>query len=128
MRSASRSRSESCIARRAAPAPVKSLKGAGKKFVVGFTKVNGKKLPDPYTAYAAQAAQVVLNAIAKSDGTRASVTSKLFNLKVTNGILGNFNIDANGDTTLGTVSFGQMSGSNAKFIGLISPPLKFVKG
>jgi len=108
--------------------PVKSLKGAGRKFVVGSTKVNGKKLPDPYTAYAAQAAQVVLNAIAKSNGTRASVTSKLFNLKVTNGILGNFNIDANGDTTLGTVSFGQMSGSNAKFIGLISPPLKFVKG
>jgi len=108
--------------------PVKSLKGAGAKFVAGFTKANGNKLPDPYTAYAAQAAQVVLNAIAKSDGTRGSVASKLFNLTVTNGILGNFKIDANGDTTLGTVTFGQMNGQNAKFIGLIKPPLKFVKG
>ena len=50
--------------------PVKSLKGAGAKFVAGFTKVNGGKLPDPYTAYAAQAAQVLLGAIAKSNGTR----------------------------------------------------------
>jgi branched-chain amino acid transport system substrate-binding protein len=108
--------------------PVKSLKGAGAKFVAGFTKVNGKKLPDPYTAYAAQAAQVLLGAIAKSDGTRGDVSSKLFNLKVTNGILGNFSINANGDTTLGTVTFGQMSGQNAKFIGLILPPSKFALG
>src|SRR5206468_4047884 len=104
--------------------PVKSLKGAGAKFVTGFTKVNGGKLPDPYTAYAAQAAQVLLGAIAKSNGTRASVTSKLFNLSVTNGVLGNFKIDSNGDTTLGTVTFGQMNGQKAKFIGLIKPPVK----
>ena len=78
--------------------------------MTGFTKVNGGKLPDPYTAYAAQAAQVLLGAIAKSNGTRADVASKLFNLKVTNGILGNFSINKNGDTTLGTVTFGQMNG------------------
>jgi branched-chain amino acid transport system substrate-binding protein len=108
--------------------PVKALKGAGAKFVAGFAKANGGKLPDPYSAYAAQAAQVVLGAIAKSDGTRASVTSKLFNLKVTNGVLGNFAIDANGDTTLGTVTFGQMSGQTAKFIELITPSVKFAKG
>jgi branched-chain amino acid transport system substrate-binding protein len=108
--------------------PVKSLKGAGAKFVAGFTKVNNRKLPDPYTAYAAQAAQVLLGAIAKSNGTRADATSKLFNLNVTNGVLGNFSINKNGDTTLGTVTFGQMNGQNAKFIELISPPLKFALG
>jgi branched-chain amino acid transport system substrate-binding protein len=108
--------------------PVTSLKGAGAKFVTGFTKINGGTLPDPYTAYAAQAAQVLLGAIAKSNGTRANVTSKLFNLTVTNGILGNFTINKNGDTTLGTVTFGQMSGNNAKFIGLIKPPVKFATG
>src|SRR4051794_13492572 len=108
--------------------PVKALKGAGARFVTGFTKVNGGKLPDPYTAYAAQSAQVLLGAIAKSNGTRGDVSSKLFNLKVTNGILGNFSINANGDTTLGTVTFGQMSGQNAKFIGLILPPSKFALG
>ena len=108
--------------------PVKSLKGAGAKFVSGFTKANGGKLPDPYTAYAAQAAQVLLGAIAKSNGKRSDVASKLFNLQVTNGILGNFSINANGDTTLGTVTFGQMNGQDAKFIGLILPPSKFALG
>jgi branched-chain amino acid transport system substrate-binding protein len=108
--------------------PVKALKGAGEKFVTGFTKQNHGKLPDPYTAYAAQAAQVLLGAIAKSNGTRADITSKLFNLNVTNGILGNFAINKNGDTTLGTVSFGQMNGQDAKFIGLIKPSVKFATG
>jgi branched-chain amino acid transport system substrate-binding protein len=107
--------------------PVSALKGAGAKFVKGFTKATGK-VPDPYTAYAAQAAQVLLGAIAKSDGSRGSVTKGLFGLNVTNGILGNFKIDQNGDTTLGTVSFGRMQGQDAKFVGLISPPVKFVKG
>jgi branched-chain amino acid transport system substrate-binding protein len=108
--------------------PVKALKGAGEKFVTGFTKQNHGKLPDPYTAYAAQAAQVLLGAIAKSNGTRADITSKLFNLNVTNGILGNFTINKNGDTTLGTVSFGQMNGTDAKFVTLIKPSVQFATG
>ena len=108
--------------------PVKQLKGAGAKFVTGFTKANGGKLPDPYTTYAAQAAQVLLGAIAKSNGTRSSVTSGIFGLKVTGGILGNFSIDKNGDTTAGTVSFGRMKGKDATFVTLLTPDLKFVKG
>jgi branched-chain amino acid transport system substrate-binding protein len=103
---------------------------AGAKFVKGFTKANGGKPPDPYSAYAAQAAQNWLTAISKSNGTRASATSQLFKIKVKSGILGTFTIDKNGDTTLGTVTFGQLTGtgSSDKFITLITPPLKFVKG
>src|SRR5579862_1264707 len=37
--------------------PINQLKGAGAKFATDFAKVNGGKAPDPYTAYAAQAAQ-----------------------------------------------------------------------
>jgi branched-chain amino acid transport system substrate-binding protein len=108
--------------------PVNALKGPGKAFVNGFKKVNGGKVPDPYTAYAAQAAQVLLTTIAKSNGSRSSVASGLFGLKVKNGILGSFAIDANGDTTLGTVTFGRMEGKDAKFVKLITPPLKLVNG
>ena len=110
--------------------PVKSLKGSGATFVTNFTKANGGKLPDPYTAYAAQAAQVLLNAIANSDGTRADIASKLFNQNVQNGILGNFTINADGDTTLGTVTFGQLTGTgdSDKFISLITPSVQFAKG
>jgi len=76
---------------------VTALKGAGAKVVSGFKQANSGKLHDPYTAYAAQAAQVLLDAIAKSNGTRGSVSSGLFGLDIKNGILGNFKIDANGD-------------------------------
>jgi branched-chain amino acid transport system substrate-binding protein len=102
----------------------------GQKFGRLFAKANNGKIPDPYTAYAVQAAQVLLNSIAKSNGTRASVTSGLFGQKVKNGILGNFTIDKNGDTTLGTVTFGRLSGKGdgVKFIKLITPSLKFAKG
>jgi branched-chain amino acid transport system substrate-binding protein len=112
------------------PIDILKEKTAGGRFVRGFTKANGGKVPDPYTAYAAQAAQVVLTAIGKSDGTRASVTSKFFGLKVSGGILGNFTLDKNGDTTLGTVTFGRLTGKgdSVKFVKLITPSLKFVKG
>jgi branched-chain amino acid transport system substrate-binding protein len=108
--------------------PVKALKGAGAKFVKAFTRANGGKLPDPYTAYAAQAAQVLLGAIAKSGGTRAGASSHLTNLKVKNGILGSFSIDANGDTTLGAVSIGQFNATTAVFKEVITPPVALTKG
>jgi ABC-type branched-subunit amino acid transport system substrate-binding protein len=45
----------------------------------------------------AQAAQLVLSAIARSDGTRASVLRNLRASRVTDGILGSFHFDRNGD-------------------------------
>jgi len=110
--------------------PVNLLKGAGAAFVAAFTKVNGGQAPDPYTAYAAQAAQVLLGAIAKSDGTRAGVVSHLTNLTINNGILGNFKIDQNGDTTLGIVSFFKIGASGAAhetFLQTITPPVSLTK-
>jgi branched-chain amino acid transport system substrate-binding protein len=83
-----------------AGAPTEELTGSGKEFVENFRAEAGIAAGtpvDPYTAYAAQAAEVLLDAIAKSDGTRASVTTNLFNTKVQNGILGSFEINDNGD-------------------------------
>ena len=51
---------------------------------------------------------VLLDAIAHSDGSRASVTSKLFTTRISNGILGSFWITPTGDTTLNTVAIYQI--------------------
>jgi branched-chain amino acid transport system substrate-binding protein len=48
---------------------------------------------------AAQATDLVLDAIARSDGTRASVLEELRGAQVKNGILGDFRIDRYGDIT-----------------------------
>ena len=107
--------------------PADQLKGEGKAFVDEFTAEIGKA-PNPYTAYAAQAASILLDSIEESDGTRKSVSEKLFNRDVTDGILGNFKIDENGDTTLGIVSVYQIKGQKETFFKTITPELSFVKG
>jgi ABC-type branched-subunit amino acid transport system substrate-binding protein/streptogramin lyase len=48
---------------------------------------------------AAQATELVLDAIARSDGTRASVLAELRGARVEDGILGDFRIDRHGDIT-----------------------------
>jgi branched-chain amino acid transport system substrate-binding protein len=71
--------------------------GTAKKFISGFkTTLNGKPV-DPYAILAAQAAQVLLNAIEKSDGTRSDVISKVYATKVNNGLIGSFSFNKNGD-------------------------------
>jgi hypothetical protein len=50
--------------------------------------------------YAAQATEVMLDAVARSNGTRPSVTHALLATCVRNGILGSFCFDANGDPTV----------------------------
>ena len=53
--------------------------------------------PEYAVLESAQAAQLVLSAIARSDGTRASVLRNLRASRVTDGILGSFHFDRNGD-------------------------------
>jgi branched-chain amino acid transport system substrate-binding protein len=77
--------------------PIDQFKGLGATFANDFKKTLGGKPIDPYAIYGAQAAQVLLDAIANSDGTRASVIKNLFTTKVSNGYLGTFNINENGD-------------------------------
>ncbi|MBA3367049.1 MAG: branched-chain amino acid ABC transporter substrate-binding protein [Actinobacteria bacterium] len=78
-----------------------NLKGEGKTFLDGFKKQLGNEPADPYSVYGAQAAEVLLAAIERSDGTRASVVEELFKTKVKDGILGTFNINENGDVAQG---------------------------
>jgi branched-chain amino acid transport system substrate-binding protein len=53
--------------------------------------------PDLGAAYGAQAAEIMLGAIGSSDGSRASVTQKVFETRLDDGILGPIRFDPNGD-------------------------------
>jgi DNA-binding SARP family transcriptional activator/ABC-type branched-subunit amino acid transport system substrate-binding protein len=71
------------------PGPaISDLPPVGRKFVSGFrASLIAPALTD--TPYAAQAAQLMVDAIARSNGTRASVAHQLLTAQVSNGILGN---------------------------------------
>lgn len=60
--------------------------------------------PDFAFAYGAQAAEILLDAIARSDGTRPSVTRALRGTHVEDGILGEVRFDEHGDLLEGPVT------------------------
>ena len=72
---------------------------SGARFVERFGRTQAGAAIEPSAVYAAQATQVLLDAIARSDGTRASVVRELFRTRVEGGLLGSFGFDRNGDIT-----------------------------
>jgi branched-chain amino acid transport system substrate-binding protein len=80
--------------------PTEELTGDGEEFISAFQEILGDEPVDPYAAYGAQAAVVLLGAIERAGNDRAKVAEEIFNTKVENGILGNFEINENGDPAL----------------------------
>jgi branched-chain amino acid transport system substrate-binding protein len=89
--------------------PPKSLTGEGANFVTSFGKQIGTE-PNPYAQYGAQAMQVMLQAVAAGGGDRAKTTKAIFGINITNGIIGNFSINATGDINLTPVTIYKQSG------------------
>jgi branched-chain amino acid transport system substrate-binding protein len=108
-----------------AGAPPSALTGAGATFVKSFGKQVGT-VPNPYAAYGAQAMLVMLQAIAKSGGDRAKATSGLFGLTVTNGILGNFTLNAAGDTNLTQITIYKQAGKNLLPVKTLVPDASII--
>ena len=76
---------------------LEALPRAGVSWVERFRETQGRAPIEPSAVYAAQATEVLLDAIARSDGTRASVVRELFETHITDGLLGTFGFDQNGD-------------------------------
>ena len=110
--------------------PPEKLKGKGKDFVTKFGQQVGVQV-NPYSTYAAETAQVMLDSISRSDGTRASVAKELLNTNVKNGILGSYSINENGDTTSNPVTVYLQTGSGKSGTGktykTITPSADLVK-
>jgi branched-chain amino acid transport system substrate-binding protein len=106
--------------------PNSALKGAGQAFVKAFTKAD-KRAPDPYSVYAAQAAEALIAAIKQSNGSRSDVAKQLFKINLPNGILGKVSFNANGDVTSNPVTIYKIKGGKSTTLKVIVPPKSLVK-
>jgi ABC-type branched-subunit amino acid transport system substrate-binding protein len=106
--------------------PNEKLPAAGKKFASAFTKIV-HKAPDPYSVYAAQATEVLVQAIKQSNGTRADVTAQLFKINLTGSILGHVSFNKNGDVTANPVTIYQVKAGKSTTYKVIIPPTSLVK-
>jgi branched-chain amino acid transport system substrate-binding protein len=79
--------------------PLSQLPPAGTRFAVAFAATQANHDVTFYAPYAAQATDVMLSAIAHSDGSRPSVTRELLRTRIRDGILGTFGFNRNGDIT-----------------------------
>jgi class 3 adenylate cyclase/ABC-type branched-subunit amino acid transport system substrate-binding protein len=107
--------------------PVEALRGPGARFVREFGAAIGQR-PYPYAVYAAQATEVLLDALKRSDGTRASLLHELFATRVRNGILGSFAITPDGDITRAAVTMYRVTQGALRSARVITPPASLVGG
>jgi branched-chain amino acid transport system substrate-binding protein len=78
--------------------PVERFPATGTEFARRLGDASPATRPvDPYALFGAQAARVLLDAIAASDGTRSDVLARLFETRVEDGLIGSFTFDRNGD-------------------------------
>jgi branched-chain amino acid transport system substrate-binding protein len=105
--------------------PPKSLTGTGATFIKSFGKQIGTQ-PNPYSQYGAQAMQVMLQAAAAGAGDRAKTTKAIFGINISNGIIGNFTINATGDINLTPITIYKQSGKNLVPIKTIIPSANLI--
>jgi branched-chain amino acid transport system substrate-binding protein len=101
--------------------PHELLPPAGKRFIREF----GRSADEPVflgAPEAAQAAQVLLEAIARSDGTRASVVEELFATQVVDGILGSFTFDRHGDIDPAPIGVYRLQGGDIVAYDVVRAP------
>ena len=99
---------------------------SGRLFVASFGRAIGGEI-DPYSATTAQATEVLLDAIAASDGSRASVTERLLEVRIEDGVLGSFGFDRNGDTTAPAVAMYRIEGGKPRVLEVLRPPRRLVR-
>lgn len=95
--------------------PPEKLTGKGSEFVERYKQKFGE-LPEAYAVYGYEAAQVALRAI-RDAGTkdRRAITDAALAIRDFDGALGHWGFDANGDTTLSTLTVSVVKGGRFEF-------------
>ncbi|HET6281867.1 MAG TPA: branched-chain amino acid ABC transporter substrate-binding protein [Polyangia bacterium] len=99
--------------------PPNELKGKGAEFVAAYrTRFKGE--PEGYAVYGYVAAKVALEALAKAGKKdRDAVREAMVGLGQTDGALGSWKFDANGDTSLTTMSVNTIKKGQFEFVRLM---------
>jgi DNA-binding SARP family transcriptional activator/ABC-type branched-subunit amino acid transport system substrate-binding protein/streptogramin lyase len=108
--------------------PIDGLGRAGKRVVRAFEATRRQRAPsfNYFVPETMQAVEVLLQAIARSDGTRRSVLEQLRRTRVENGILGSFSFDARGDRSPRLLAVNRVERGKIVFKRVISVPSALV--
>ncbi len=101
--------------------PTANLPPAGRAFAKSFAKTTEAEI-DPASVYAAQAADVLLQAIADSDGSRSGVSAALLKVQLKNGIVGDVSFNANGDPPSSPITIYKIVNHASTLYKVIVPP------
>jgi ABC-type branched-subunit amino acid transport system substrate-binding protein len=96
----------------------------GRRFLEAYgpeVKVGG------FVLEAAQATELVVQAIARSDGTRASVLRALKASRVRDGLLGSFRFDSNGDLTPASVAIVRITKRDSVLDRVVRTPRSLIR-
>ena len=97
--------------------PSDRLTGAAGRFVDAFGNAEGDVHVYGFTIYAAAATQVLLDAIARSDGTRKDVVAKLFATAGAKTVIGPMSFDGNGDPKVVSEALFKVRNGNWVYLG-----------
>jgi branched-chain amino acid transport system substrate-binding protein len=100
--------------------PNRTLPPAGRKWAAEFTKRFSQR-PCCFSVHEAQATRMLLDAIARSGGDRSGVSEAIMTADVRNGLIGDFSIDRNGDTTLNQMGMYRIREGRSHFERAITP-------
>lgn len=99
--------------------PPQQLSGKGKTFYEKYKQTYGAE-PEAYAAYGYESANVLIEAIEKSKSKdRSKILAALSQTKNYDGVLGNWSFDANGDTTLTTMSGNTVKNGHFEFVKIL---------
>jgi branched-chain amino acid transport system substrate-binding protein len=98
--------------------PDEHLGKSGQSFVLHFERAVGTA-PHPYAVYAAQSSDLLLDAIASTNGKRAAIGRGVLGAKVSRGLIGSFSFDANGDPTFAPVTVFRVHNRATQFVRIV---------
>lgn len=103
---------------------LESLTPAGRRFLRSVRVSPEQALSEGFIGpvEAAPATEVLLDAIARSDGTRASVVEELFETRLKGGFLGSFSFDRRGDITPASIALFTIRNGAVEVDGVVRVP------